>query len=181
MSVRSVAKGRVSLLDKGMGKKFYIGNSNKLRMTSPCVHIPPRTLTDSKQWMECRPRLQPLLSLFKQVIQAHLWLANREADAGLPDDDDDIDESAIPGFSHPTMRPNTPPLNKGKSRAPEQLALPTGSGPASQPSGNIGTPVGGTTRGVRQNFGGVQVESRSCMPYPSLLGTKLTCAQVRRD
>jgi len=77
------------------------------------------------------------------------------------DDDDDIDESAIPGFSHPSMRPSTPPLNKGKSRAPEQLALPTGSGPSNQLSGNIGTSAGGATRGARQNFGGIQVESRS--------------------
>ena len=84
-----------------------------------------------------------------------------EADAWLLDDDDDIDESAIPAFTHPTMRPNTPPLNKGKSRAPEQLALPTGSAPLNQLSGNIGMPIGGASRGARQNFGGVQVESRS--------------------
>ena len=87
-----------------------------------------------------------------------------EADIGLLDDDDDIDESAIPGFSHPTMRPSTPPLNKNKSRAPEQLALPTGSAPSSQVSGNIGTPVGGATIGARRNFGGIQVESRSLVP-----------------
>jgi len=77
------------------------------------------------------------------------------------DDDDDIDESAIPAFSHPTMGPSTPPLNKGKSRAPEQLALPTGSAPSNQLSGNIGTPIGGASRGARRDFGGVQVESRS--------------------
>jgi len=77
------------------------------------------------------------------------------------DDDDDIDESALPGFSHPTMRPITPPLNKGKSRAPEQLALPAGSAPPNQISGNIGTPIGSASRGARQNFGGIQVESRS--------------------
>jgi len=77
------------------------------------------------------------------------------------DDDDDIDESAIPAFSHPTMRPSTPPLNKGKSRAPEQLALPAGSTPPNQLSGNIGTPIGGASRGPRRNFGGIQVESRS--------------------
>ena len=84
-----------------------------------------------------------------------------DTNTGLLDDDDDIDESAIPGFSHPTMRPSTPPLNKGKSRAPDQLALPTGSAPPNQLSGNIGTPIGGTNRGARQNFGGIQVESRS--------------------
>jgi len=84
----------------------------------------------------------------------------------LDDDDDDIDESAIPAFSHPTMRPNTPPLNKGKSRAPEQLALPTTSAPPNQLSGNIGTPVGGTSRGARRDIGGIQVESRSRIYVP---------------
>ena len=84
-----------------------------------------------------------------------------ETDARLLDDDDDIDESAIPAFTHPTMRPSTPPLNKGKSRASDQLAFPTGSAPPNQLSGNIGAPVGGTSRGARQNFGGIQVESRS--------------------
>jgi len=79
----------------------------------------------------------------------------------LDDDDDDIDESAIPAFSHPTMRPSTPPLNKGKSRAPEQLALPAGSAPSNQLSGNIGTPIGSASRGTRRDIGGVQVESRS--------------------
>ncbi|KAF9778985.1 Yip1 domain-containing protein [Thelephora terrestris] len=77
------------------------------------------------------------------------------------DDDDDIDESAIPAFTHPTMRPSTPPYNKGKLKAPEQLSLPTGSASSNQLSGNIGTPIGGATRGARQNFGGIQVESRS--------------------
>ena len=84
-----------------------------------------------------------------------------EADARLLDDDDDIDESAIPAFSHPTMRPNTPPLKKDKSRAPEQLELPTGSTPSNQLSGNIGSSIGGATRGERRNFGGIHVESRS--------------------
>ena len=90
-----------------------------------------------------------------------------ETDVRLSDDDDDdIDESAIPAFSHPTMRPNTPPLNKGKSRAPEQLALPTTSAPPNQPSGNIGTPIGGTSRGVRRDIGGIRVESRSRIYVP---------------
>ena len=87
-----------------------------------------------------------------------------EPDTELLDDDDDIDESALPAFSHPTMRPSTPPLNKGKSRAPEQLAPPTGTAPPNQLSGSIGTPVSGVGRGARQNFGGVQVESRSRIP-----------------
>lgn len=93
-----------------------------------------------------------------------------QADTELLDDDDDIDESALPGFSHPTMRPSTPPLNKGKSRAPEQLALPTGSVPPNQLSGNIGTPIPGASRGARQNFGGIQVESRSRIRASLALG-----------
>lgn len=93
--------------------------------------------------------------------------------AELLDDDDDIDESAIPAFTHPTMRPNTPPLNKGKLRAPEQLSLPTGSAPSNQLSGNIGTPVGGATRGARQNFGGIQVESRSPVAASSAPGRRI--------
>jgi hypothetical protein len=92
-----------------------------------------------------------------------------ETDTGLSDDDDDIDESAIPTFSHPTMRPNTPPLRVGKSRAPEQLGLPARSAPSDQLSGNIGTPIGGATRGARQNFGGIHVESRSRTPAPFTL------------
>lgn len=125
-----------------------------------CARVPCFTLTDLKQWMEPRPRRQQLLSLFKRVGQTYVWLAVMKADAGSLDDDDDIDESALPAFSHPTMRSSTPPLNKNKSRAPEQLALPTGSALPNQLSGNIGTPIGGANRGARRNFGGVQVESR---------------------
>ncbi|KAI0671791.1 Yip1-domain-containing protein [Trametes maxima] len=81
-------------------------------------------------------------------------------------DDDDLDEESIPGFTHPGLASNpiSPvPGDKGKARAPEQLAPPSGSGSASV-SGNIGTPVEGSSSGVqrsnRRTVGGVQVETR---------------------
>jgi len=80
-------------------------------------------------------------------------------------DDDDLDENDIPGFTHPSMSPQT---DKGKSRArqPEQLAAPSGSaGGSSSPglSGNIGS-SGDTNRPNRRTVGGVQVETR-CVMY----------------
>lgn len=80
------------------------------------------------------------------------------------DDDDDLDEENIPGFSHPTM--NTTPLtggfDKGKTRAPEQLATPTGASnfPRTPVSGNIGSVPNGTPKSNRRMVGGVQVETR---------------------
>ncbi|KAK1225003.1 hypothetical protein PQX77_012072 [Marasmius sp. AFHP31] len=84
------------------------------------------------------------------------------------DDDDDLDEEHIPGFSHPAMGPSSPQPDKGKNRVrePEQLASPSGNGSASrgQLSGNIGSSAGGsqtgTSRGARQTVGGIQVETR---------------------
>ncbi|KAI0775165.1 Yip1-domain-containing protein [Trametes elegans] len=81
-------------------------------------------------------------------------------------DDDDLDEEAIPGFTHPGLAsdPTSPAVaDKGKARAPEQLAPPSGSGAAAV-SGNIGTPVSGAAPGGqhanRRLVGGVQVETR---------------------
>ncbi|CDO70659.1 hypothetical protein BN946_scf184756.g26 [Trametes cinnabarina] len=68
-------------------------------------------------------------------------------------DDDDLDEDSIPGFTHPGLAtsPRTPgpaAPDKGKARAPEQLAPPSDSGygpsAAGGVSGNIGTPANGT-------------------------------------
>ncbi|KAF9468008.1 hypothetical protein BDZ94DRAFT_1246937 [Collybia nuda] len=78
------------------------------------------------------------------------------------DDDDDLDEDNIPGFSHPTL---TEPQDKGKARAREldQLAPPSNEPSASSPvlSGNIGSSVnGGPPRPARQMLGGIQVETR---------------------
>ncbi|KAL0572201.1 hypothetical protein V5O48_009756 [Marasmius crinis-equi] len=82
------------------------------------------------------------------------------------DDDDDLDEEHIPGFSHPAMGPTSPQPDKGKnrSREPEQLAPPSGNGSASrnQLSGNIGSSGGGGSgsQGARQTVGGFRVETR---------------------
>lgn len=79
------------------------------------------------------------------------------------DEDDDLDEEDIPGFTHPGMgvTPNTPVmLDKGKSRAPEQLAQPSGSNvPRTPLSGNIGGP-NGAAKPSRSTVGGVSVETR---------------------
>ncbi|KAI0078742.1 Yip1-domain-containing protein [Panus rudis PR-1116 ss-1] len=69
------------------------------------------------------------------------------------DDDDDLDEEAIPGFTHPSV-PTTPqPQDKGKGRAAEQPTTPL--------SGNIGSaPSGAQPSSSRRTVGGVQVETR---------------------
>ncbi|KAI0367812.1 Yip1-domain-containing protein [Pilatotrama ljubarskyi] len=81
-------------------------------------------------------------------------------------DDDDLDEESIPGFTHPGLASSPHSLgapDKGKTRAPEQLAPPSGSGAAGV-SGNIGTPVNGSAAGGQQSnrrmVGGVRVETR---------------------
>ncbi|KAI8969496.1 Yip1-domain-containing protein [Trametes punicea] len=85
-------------------------------------------------------------------------------------DDDDVDEEAIPSFTHPGLASSPHPPgsagaadnSKGKARAPEQLAPPSGS--AAGVSGNIGTPANGSApagqRPNRRMVGGVQVETR---------------------
>jgi len=83
------------------------------------------------------------------------------------DDDDDLDEENIPGFSHPGMvqTPTTAVPDKGKGRAPyvpEQLAPPSARLPGPELSGNIGSSAQGASRSGsgRQTVGGVQVETR---------------------
>ncbi|TFK40162.1 hypothetical protein BDQ12DRAFT_602144 [Crucibulum laeve] len=83
------------------------------------------------------------------------------------DDDDDLDEENIPGFSHPGMvqSPQFPDKGKGRARVPEQLAPPSSAnGALANPSlsGNIGSLNGqGAPRtATRQTVGGVQVETR---------------------
>ncbi|CAA7267075.1 unnamed protein product [Cyclocybe aegerita] len=81
------------------------------------------------------------------------------------DDDDDLDEENIPGFSHPGMAQSPAPQDKGKGRAsfvPEQLAPPsaTPAGPSVPAlSGNIGS-SSQPARPNRQTVGGLQVETR---------------------
>ncbi|EGN91921.1 hypothetical protein SERLA73DRAFT_147983 [Serpula lacrymans var. lacrymans S7.3] len=76
------------------------------------------------------------------------------------DNDDDLDEENIPGFTHPSLA--SPPQDKGKGRAPEQLAEPSGN--TTSPtgvSGNIGSSNGSAqSKPARQTIGGVQVETR---------------------
>ncbi|PIL35511.1 hypothetical protein GSI_02239 [Ganoderma sinense ZZ0214-1] len=76
-------------------------------------------------------------------------------------DDDDLDEESIPGFTHPGLvqSPHSPVPDKGKGRAPEQLAPPSASAAV---SGNIGTPVNGSGAppSNRRSVGGVRVETR---------------------
>ncbi|KAH7918961.1 Yip1-domain-containing protein [Leucogyrophana mollusca] len=74
------------------------------------------------------------------------------------DDDDELDEQDIPGFTHPSLA--SPSLDKGKGRAPEQLGQPTGSSsPPTGLSGNIGS-SNGPANPSRQTVGGIRVETR---------------------
>ncbi|KAG6900609.1 hypothetical protein C0993_007832 [Termitomyces sp. T159_Od127] len=76
------------------------------------------------------------------------------------DDDDDLNDDDIPGFTHPVV---TTPADKGKGKArePEQLAPPSNGGPSSPSlSGNIGSSLNGTTTSSRQTVGGLRVETR---------------------
>ncbi|PCH36150.1 Yip1-domain-containing protein [Wolfiporia cocos MD-104 SS10] len=77
------------------------------------------------------------------------------------DDEDDLDEDAIPGFTHPTLAsPQSADSAKGKGRAQEQLAAPSGAYPGTPVSGNIGGATSGGPKPARSTVGGVQVEMR---------------------
>ena len=81
----------------------------------------------------------------------------------MVDDDDDFDESALPSFSGPSMGTDiTDEGGKGKGRAPEQLAPPSGTASSSAGlSGNIGSSsAAAAAKGSRRTVGGVQVENR---------------------
>ncbi|KAG6851126.1 hypothetical protein H0H93_001006 [Arthromyces matolae] len=75
------------------------------------------------------------------------------------DDDDDLNDDDIPGFTHPGL---TTPVDKGKGRArePEQLAPPSNENGDAGLSGNIGSSATGAARPSRQTVGGVRVETR---------------------
>ncbi|KAG2741238.1 Yip1-domain-containing protein [Suillus brevipes Sb2] len=71
------------------------------------------------------------------------------------DDDDDLDEQDIPGFSAPS-----PVVDKGKLREPEQLVKPSAASTSNQNvSGNIGS-NGSSSSPNRQTVGGIRVETR---------------------
>ncbi|CCM00112.1 uncharacterized protein FIBRA_02139 [Fibroporia radiculosa] len=78
------------------------------------------------------------------------------------DDDDDLDEESIPGFTHPSLAtPLSPHINKGKGRAPEQPRSASAANfPTSPVSGNIGSAPNVGPRPARSTVGGVQVEMR---------------------
>jgi protein YIPF6 len=83
----------------------------------------------------------------------------------IPADDDEFDESAMPGFSGATLpavdaSPVSNP-SKGKARA-ESVPIPssTGAGSSGGLSGKIGSAPTGVRPGVRHTFGGIQVETR---------------------
>lgn len=89
-------------------------------------------------------------------LRAHTHCVSRE-----PDDDDDFDEDNVPGYTHPSIGRATSPIpngDKGKGRAQDQLAPPSGLSPAGV-SGNIGTAPPNANAG-RRVVGGVQVETR---------------------
>lgn len=93
-------------------------------------------------------------------------LVSQDQLCSLSDDDDDLDEEAIPGFAHPTIGDDSPrsaTFDKGKGRATDQLATPTSAaGNARTPtlSGNIGSTPSGAPSSARRTIGGVQVENR---------------------
>ncbi|KAF9223758.1 Yip1-domain-containing protein, partial [Gyrodon lividus] len=72
------------------------------------------------------------------------------------DEDEDLDEQHIPGFTVPSLA--SPALDKGKSRASEQLGQPSDN-VAPGISGNIGS-SDGPSKPSRQTVGGIRVETR---------------------
>ena len=108
---------------------------------------------------------RPMQDVFSPRSAVRQPLATIDAMMTNNDDDDDLDEDNIPGFSHPGLASPLSPNNKGKGRArePEQLAQPSGQNGSvpSGLSGNIGSASGGNgPRSARQTVGGIQVETR---------------------
>ncbi|TFY81221.1 hypothetical protein EWM64_g2793 [Hericium alpestre] len=104
----------------------------------------------------------PLTST-SQFIQAgkshtyHVKKENQRVDISA-DDDDDLNEDDIPGYSHPSPQVSPAP-DKGKARQTDQLAPESGS-PTPELSGNIGAPTRQPPNASRHTFGGVRVETR---------------------
>jgi hypothetical protein len=73
------------------------------------------------------------------------------------DSDDDLNDEDIPGFGG-VGTPLLPTPDKGKGRAPQNLASPGLPPPVA--SGNISTPDNAPRGSGRQSFGGVRVETR---------------------
>ncbi|KAG0692800.1 hypothetical protein DFH29DRAFT_860611, partial [Suillus ampliporus] len=86
---------------------------------------------------------------------SHLPLTSTSRFIEADEDDDDLDEQDIPGFSVPS-----PAADKGKSREPEQsVKPPVTSSPNQNMSGNIGS-SGAPSSANRQTVGGIRVETR---------------------
>ena len=84
----------------------------------------------------------------------NLMYANRPSD----EDDEDLDEQDIPGFTAPGL--HSPVIDKGKSRAPDPVGQTNGAGaPAQGISGNINS-SNVPHKPARQTVGGVRVETR---------------------
>lgn len=84
----------------------------------------------------------------------HLMYSDRPAD----EDDDDLDEQDIPGFTVPGLA--SPVIDKGKSRAPDPVGQTGGSGAHAQGvSGNISS-SNAPRKPARQTVGGIRVETR---------------------
>ena len=76
------------------------------------------------------------------------------------DNDDDLDDEAIPGFTHPALTPDS----AGKGKARDDSPPPGSALPRSPVSGNIGSSSNGSARPTRNTVGGVQVEMRYVAP-----------------
>ncbi|TFY57350.1 hypothetical protein EVJ58_g7069 [Rhodofomes roseus] len=74
------------------------------------------------------------------------------------DNDDDLDDEAIPGFTHPSIGS---PVSAGKGKARDEQPAPASAYPHSPVSGTIGSSSNGNARPARNTVGGVQVEMRN--------------------
>ena len=82
----------------------------------------------------------------------------------IQDDEDDLDEESIPGFSHPEVvqTPHLPDKGKGRASGHDQPAFSStnvGTTSASL-AGNIGSSQDSGPRTTTQTIGGVRVETR---------------------
>lgn len=87
----------------------------------------------------------------------------RHADK-IQDDEDDLDEESIPGFSHPEVvqTPRLPDKGKGRASEHDKPAFSSANGGTTSASlaGNIGSSQDSGPRTTTQTIGGVRVETR---------------------
>jgi protein YIPF6 len=133
----------------------------KVNLEQPADMNSARTntpLTGNSQFIQAGEYLS--LTLF--------WFTNCRFFLYFPDDDDDLDEENLPGFS---IGPPPPDKGKGRAHAQEQLAPPSNNAGTSSPvlSGRIGAPLNGAPPPTRQTVGGVQVETRCVLWFQFFL------------